>query len=289
MLLQVCVPADLLPGDEFDVQAHNGQAFTISVPEGCWSGDLIEVDLPVEEGGTPDEVEVTVPDGCWPGDSFLVAFDGIEFDITVPEGCSPGDLLKVTVPASEVSPTPPRSRRASQDEIRSRRASLDSKQREEYTTSDSFSSSASSSSTPQTPPIPIMGSHLFWLGQEVEVCRSDGSWTAAEVEDYDVLGDTYTVAVLGEQGVGAGRQRLMKYFVEPHELRSARAGAYRRGQLVDVQRGATLHSNARVDEFDEESGCYTLRTSAELPTGKAKLLFFVEQEEILTAHRYVPC
>ena len=107
MLLQVTVPAGLQPGDPMSIE-YEGQEFTITVPDGCFEGMAIEVDLPVGEDSTPPpppaanvSVEVVVPDGVFAGEEFLVEFDGQQFNIAVPEGCGPGDPIQVEVPISK--------------------------------------------------------------------------------------------------------------------------------------------------------------------------------------------
>ena len=102
MLLQVCVPDGLVPGMAMTVASPTNEEFTITVPDGCQAGDLIDVDLPVSDSTMhetqPLVVTVVVPDGCRAGDIFSVEFDGKMFDIGVPDGCHGGDEIQVEVP-----------------------------------------------------------------------------------------------------------------------------------------------------------------------------------------------
>ena len=72
MLLQVCVPDGLVPGMAMTVASPTNEEFTITVPDGCQAGDLIDVDLPVSDSTMhetqPLVVTVVVPDGCRSGD-----------------------------------------------------------------------------------------------------------------------------------------------------------------------------------------------------------------------------
>ena len=110
MLLQVTIPDGLFPGDEMMV-AHGSQEFTITVPEGVHGGDMLDVDLPVDEHDScgppptslpsPSSVIVAVPDGLYEGQEFTVSFDDREFNICVPQGCRGGDEIEVEVPEAE--------------------------------------------------------------------------------------------------------------------------------------------------------------------------------------------
>jgi hypothetical protein len=117
MLLQVEVPAGLIAGDPFTVEA-GGQCFEVCVPDGVGAGELIEVDLPIDEqppeGQTnePLLVDIAVPDGTGPGSEVNVEAEGQVFTVIIPDGLQPGDIFTVEVPRAETpSTTPARSRR----------------------------------------------------------------------------------------------------------------------------------------------------------------------------------
>ena len=121
MLLQVEVPAGLVAGDPFTVEA-SGQIFEICVPDGVGAGELIEVDLPVddepaaEQTDEPVLVDIAVPDGTGPGSEVNVEAEGQVFTVIIPDGLLPGDIFTVEVPRSETpsttpATTPARSRR----------------------------------------------------------------------------------------------------------------------------------------------------------------------------------
>lgn len=86
--------------------SYGGTEFTLCVPDGVSAGDTIDVDLPMDAGGTHEDVPpspctVIVPDGCYPGDEFTVELDGRTFNVGVPEGCGPGDAIVVDPPQPE--------------------------------------------------------------------------------------------------------------------------------------------------------------------------------------------
>ena len=109
VLLTVEVPPGLGEGDVMSVNFEQ-QTFELAVPPGCFAGDKIEVDLPVESdggGGGADssasgmqQVELVVPDGVYAGDLFRVDFDGQTFEIACPDGCGAGATIVVELPSS---------------------------------------------------------------------------------------------------------------------------------------------------------------------------------------------
>ncbi|KAL3931809.1 MAG: hypothetical protein SGPRY_000969, partial [Prymnesium sp.] len=125
VLLQVEVPAGLLPGDVMTV-TYNCQDFSVNVPDSVAEGTLLEIDLPVdspapvaEESNTTQLVRVIVPDGVSAGDTFtVIAGWGGEFQIVVPDGIHSGDELEVSIPrapADEAGTAAPASKLSSDD------------------------------------------------------------------------------------------------------------------------------------------------------------------------------
>ena len=114
--------------------AVGDEEFTITVPDGVYGGDAIDVDLPVSsEPGEPAEepavpkVMVAIPDGCFAGDEFTVDFDGHTFNIVVPDGSQPGDELQVEVPLlaeEEADARPARPLASTPQQLVGRRACL---------------------------------------------------------------------------------------------------------------------------------------------------------------------
>jgi len=114
MLLQVEVPAGLISGDPFNVEA-GGLNFEICVPDGVGGGDLIDVDLPIDVPETPTTeqagaqpllvpVTLTVPDGVFPGMEMAVEWGGVSYNIAVPNGVGPGQEITVELPALDGAP-----------------------------------------------------------------------------------------------------------------------------------------------------------------------------------------
>lgn len=97
MLLEVVVPDNCNPGDQFLVETDDGCQFTVTVPHDAHAGMAILVDLPVMK----ELVDVVVPDGCEPGAQFFVEHGGQEFCVVVPDGIGPGMTMQVQVPKSQ--------------------------------------------------------------------------------------------------------------------------------------------------------------------------------------------
>ena len=192
MLLQVCVPDGLQSGDTFTCEAE-GQAFEISVPEGCCGGQVLEVDLPVvqETLSTPEVqesspgmtlVEIVVPDGCYPGMEFSVQWGENEFTLAVPEGCEPGQPISVELPVIEDPPSGrPRSRRSSDT------LELQGAFEEQLALQQQHALQQRLESLSETPAqaqlesrsklIALPSGGKYFTGQVLEVMRSDGSWS----------------------------------------------------------------------------------------------------------------
>jgi len=222
MLLQVETPAGVGPGDLFHIE-HSGLLFEICVPDGVHEGQFIEVDLPLEEAQQdlladtdappPELLEITVPPNAEGGAEILVEHGALQFYVTVPAGLVAGDLLTVEVPLAtghdldEVPPLPskapadPTSAEA-EDEVKPLR-----RRRRERKVSAGFESWAS---------FPNGTTGKFDRLQEVEVYRTDGTWTPATVLTHYDASDTYDVQL---------RDGQIKYLVESDGLRHIKARA----------------------------------------------------------------
>ena len=100
--VEVCVPADVLPGQEFMIE-YEGLQLSVECPDGCAPGDPITIEIDVPSDSQPQQVEIIIPDGCYPGMEFSVEHGGRSFNVAVPEGCQPGDALAVDVPNDDSS------------------------------------------------------------------------------------------------------------------------------------------------------------------------------------------
>ena len=116
MLLTVTVPEGLYPGDAMLVSAPDGQQYEICVPDGCFAGMAIDVDLPVDVPAideTPSTsaairvtlVTLTVPDGLSAGMEMSVDWGGVMYNILVPDGVGAGQEISIELPSLE-EPTP---------------------------------------------------------------------------------------------------------------------------------------------------------------------------------------
>ena len=143
MLLTVTVPEGLGPGDSMLVAAPNGQEFELCVPDGCFGGAMIDVELPIEEQprsrrvtpalpteeprsrrvtaealpiGEPPRsrkatpalpamtlVSLTVPDGLCAGMEMNVDWGGLNYTVIVPDGSAAGDEINIELPALEAA------------------------------------------------------------------------------------------------------------------------------------------------------------------------------------------
>ena len=143
MLLTVTVPEGLGPGDSMLIAAPNGQEFELCVPDGCFGGELIDVELPITEQprsrrvtpalpteqprsrrvtaealpiGEPPRsrratpalpamtlVSLTVPDGLYAGMEMNVDWGGLAYTIIVPDGSAAGDEIDIELPALEAA------------------------------------------------------------------------------------------------------------------------------------------------------------------------------------------
>eukprot|EP00931_Biecheleriopsis_adriatica_P098451 TRINITY_DN7240_c0_g1_i2.p1 TRINITY_DN7240_c0_g1~~TRINITY_DN7240_c0_g1_i2.p1 ORF type:complete len:2333 (+),score=612.73 TRINITY_DN7240_c0_g1_i2:51-7049(+) len=117
------IPPGYVPGDVFEAEI-DGKIVEVTVPDGCYEGMVIAIDLPsvtCTEPPTPPtalptkeaayldtiEIGVTVPVGCQPGDVFDTNWDGRTIQVTVPPNCRAGSVMTVEVPvASKEECTP---------------------------------------------------------------------------------------------------------------------------------------------------------------------------------------
>jgi hypothetical protein len=204
--LTVIVPPDLTPGDTFMVVSE-GRDFAVTVPEGVAGNVAIEVELPLgptagsssSDGPATERVEVTIPDGVRAGEPFTVAATwGGLFEVIVPDGLGPGDLIEIELPTglaecTELGPAP--------------------------------SAEASSSRAV------AMASGTYSVGEHVQVLRTDGSWSPAEVIDWDATSDTYTVRLTATNQL---KYMMSDSEVQPRNFQVERCGEHFVGRRVQV-------------------------------------------------------
>ncbi|KAL1496208.1 hypothetical protein AB1Y20_016439 [Prymnesium parvum] len=277
MLLQVETPAGVGPGDLFHIE-HSGLLFEICVPDGVHEGQFIEVDLPLEEAQQdlladtdappPELLEITVPPNAEGGAEILVEHGALQFYVTVPAGLVAGDLLTVEVPLAtghdldEVPPLPskapadPTSAEA-EDEVKPLR-----RRRRERKVSAGFESWAS---------FPNGTTGKFDRLQEVEVYRTDGTWTPATVLTHYDASDTYDVQLRDGQ------------INESDGLRHIKVGGFNKHQAVKVldQKEWVW---ARVDDFYLDDSSMYGTYSAELLDGRK--WYFLEASDLRQVQRH---
>ena len=220
----VCLPAGVKSGDSITVTAE-GTNWPVIVPEGCIAGMEIEVCLAPTPGGNDhaklDAFEVVCPVSCGPGDAVNIeAASGAQFQATVPQGCGPGSVFLVELPSAGA-------RIESEDNT----------------------PSACSAATTATSPF-----SSFEIGVDVEVLRTNGSYTRGRIDGTDYASGTYTIRM------DDGR---LKYLVEQEDLRRYRIGAYRTGDVVSICWGSGRKQQGQRAEavlcgYDDESETYTV-------------------------------
>ena len=225
MLLTVTVPDGLGPGDSMLVAAPDGQEFSLRVPDGCFGGASIDVELPIDEQPIDEQpppattlVSLTVPDGLYAGMEMSVDWGGLAYTITVPDGSAAGDEITIELPALEAAdPTggaaaPPMEEDAD--------LLLSFMMAEMSTVDDDCPLPPPPPprlKRPPAEPMPALAEpcHLLYKpGQRVHVLRSNGAFTLATVEyGYEMMFDTL-YQVRADDG-------LMKAAVPEEELSDA--------------------------------------------------------------------
>ncbi len=256
MLLQVTVPAGLQPGDPMSIE-YEGQEFNITVPDGCFEGMAIEVDLPVGEDSTPPpppaanvSVEVVVPDDVFAGEEFLVEFDGQQFNIAVPEGCGPGDPIQVEVPAASPPPeaAPP--------------AAAPPPEQQQQPPQQRAPPPKKKPRPPARTPYEMVGRRAALCGLIAKAILNGKKGTVMSYnEDRDRLvvaidGVTPDVAVKMSNLAELPEDDVAPIISEPPE--APPAGIYYVGDRVKMERSNGEKSPATVVEFDEVMETYTL-------------------------------
>ena len=230
MLLTVTVPEGLGPGDSMLVAAPNGQEFELCVPDGCFGGAMIDVELPVEEqprsrrvtpalpteeprsrrvtaealpiGEQPRSrrvtpalpamtlVSLTVPDGLCAGMEMNVDWGGLNYTVIVPDGSAAGDEINIELPALEAA-NPTAPPPEGEAE-----ALLSFMQAEMSIADDDCPPPPLPPPRVKRPPAkplppPEDSPHRYKPGQRVYVLRSNGAVTLATVEHgYEMMFDT---------------------------------------------------------------------------------------------------
>ena len=204
--LTVIVPPDLTPGDTFMVVSE-GRDFAVTVPEGIAGNVAIEVDLPLgptagsssSDGPATERVEVTIPDGVRAGEPFTVAATWVGlFEVIVPDGLGPGDLIEIELPTGLAECT----------EL-------------------GLAPSAEASSSRAV----AMASGTYSVGEHVQVLRTDGSWSPAEVIDWDAMSDTYTVRLTATNQL---KYMMSDSEIQPRNFQVERCGEHFVGRRVQV-------------------------------------------------------
>lgn len=199
MLLTVTVPDGLGPGDSMLVAAPDGQEFSLCVPDGCFGGSSIDVELPVAEQPSPATtlVSLTVPDGLCAGMEMNVDWGGVAYTIAVPDGSVAGDEITIELPVLEAADPTGGAAAPSLEEDADLLLSF---MMAEMSTADDDCAPLLPPpppprlKRPPEPQVPALAEpcpHLYKPGQRVHVLRSNGAVTLATVEyGFEMLFDT---------------------------------------------------------------------------------------------------
>jgi len=206
------------------------------------------VELPVLEEAplppsTPGMTPVTliVPDDTFAGMDMAVEWGGASYSIVVPDGVGPGQEITVELPSlddASSSALPPEQ----EPEPTGGLVDAPSEPASRYLEACLHAGKAAGSMS--VGPFPFHTAGTYDLMQDVEVYRTDGSWSPARVVYYDEAGDTYDVELLHAPGV-------MKYMQEPDYLRPIEMGSFVRHQGVQVLEARTWVW-ARIDDFKKD-------------------------------------
>ena len=207
-LMQVEIPAGLVPGDQMSVSADGG-SFLVVVPDGCRGGDVLEVNLPVDDvpaAAATELVQVTIPNDCFAGDPLSVqaAWGGV-FEVVVPAGLLPGDVMEVELPTEEAASSEP------------------------GTDARADTPTSAEEAVPSTAESEYAGLHK--LGSRVSVLRTNGTYSPGTIRDYDYLSDTYTLELDG----GALKYLVDEDSIAPLDYRPAKAGEHFVGRRVQAR------------------------------------------------------
>ncbi|KAL3909762.1 MAG: hypothetical protein SGPRY_009313 [Prymnesium sp.] len=196
MLVETLIPDGYGPGDEFLVETEDGRQFQVVVPPDTLPGMSVTIEL----SDPPALLDVLVPSGLVAGDEFLVEHEGAQFSVIVPEGCGPGSLMQVDVPSGSAVPSLASSRKQS-FVIEQPNASKEKGRAVEAVSAVTVEADRPKSKL--TLSLALMGGLClnlklsakpkFYVGDQVEVYRTDGYWSSATVCDFEEYGFTYTV------------------------------------------------------------------------------------------------
>ena len=111
----------------------------------------------------------------------------------------------------------------------------------------------------------------FEVGVDVEVLRTNGTYSRGRIDGADYDSGTFTIRM------DDGR---LKYFVEQDDLRHYRIGAYRTGHVVSVCWGSGRkqqgqQAQAMLCGYDDESETYTVALA------DGQRVHFVTEDEIV--------
>ncbi len=266
-VMTVRVPRGLRPGDLMTVRA-DGHEFSVCVPLGCGAGAMIEIDTTMCR---PPSIDVELPIDAHEGDEMLVELDeGESFTFVVPNGSRPGSTISVELPNDDATEA------SGAGDVTETSGEWDSAS--ELAAEPFLWPSLHHALKPQPEhqsPRPVrLGTRVeteFNVGEEVDVLRSDHTYTIGTIDATDPSSGTYTVRM------NDGR---IKWLVDEGDLRHLKAGAFRVGDKITAtispgSRGVP----ARIAGFDDDSGTYSVMVRASAETC-AKLYCGIADDEI---------
>jgi len=263
----VTVPAGLGPGDPFSVETAWGGVFEITVPDGVYEGDAIEVELPTQASQGPAE---PLPPPREP--SPPPREPSPESPPRKPLGpatCAaelPGRRVQLVKLVAKPVMNHKKGTCLSYDAERDRcvvkidnmapAVAVKWENLEELPPDDV---EVRSSDPPEAPPAGI-----YYAGDKVLVERSNGSTSEASIVEYDEVMETYVVDV----GGGMLKYGVEESYITPVEHSKVRCGEHFEGRSVRIphlkhmlaltRRVHEADLNGTVRGYNEKTGRYTV-------------------------------
>lgn len=272
------VPAGLGPGDPFTVETAWGGAFEITVPDGIYEGDSIEVELPTQASQEPAPPEPAQPEPAQPAREPSPPPREPSPEPEPPRPLRPAtcaaelpgrrvQLVKlVAKPVMNlkkglcISYDPERERCVILVDNMAPAVAVKWENLEELPFHDV---AVRSNEPPEAPPAGI-----YYAGDKVMVERSNGSTSHACIVEYDEVMETYVVDV----GGGVLKYMVEESYITPVEYSNVRVGDHFQGRKVRIphlkhmialsRRVHEADLNGTIRSYDDKSKRYTVQMAS---------------------------
>ena len=282
-LLTVTIPNGVHAGDYFCVDVA-GQEFDVMCPDGCASGENLEIELLLQNEEAPqngessppagDFVDVVVPQNVAFGEEFLVQLEsGESFYVVTPIGCAPGELLTVQVPPGSTNAIDENMRPPSPNAMSSPCAR------------DSPARPAHSSERSRRPSRDVCASYIFSRpGHSRHASRDDlpsfHKWAEEENERAGITGSEFPFDsyIAPQRPASPPRHAALPQAPTPEPRADAQQtlGRFFFGAIVEVERNDGSKSRCSVEDHEDGGNTYSVR----LLDGTGRCKHFVEDNEL---------